>query len=150
MSINRVIVSGNLSRDAELRKTQGGMAILSIGLAVNDRRKNPQTGAWEDYTNWVDCAMFGKRAESLANSLVKGTKICVEGKLRWSQWQARDGQTRSKLEVIVEEIEFMSRGQQGNRQQQYNGGMQQASTSTAGPVIDIEPADSMYPDDLPF
>ena len=152
MSINRVTVSGNLSRDGELRRTQGGMAILSLGLAVNDRRKNPQTGEWDDYTNWVDCTMFGKRAESLANSLVKGTKICVDGKLRWSQWQAKDGSKRSKLEVIVDEIEFMSRNQ-GNAQQQGRPpriGGYQASTSNAGPVIDIEPESSVFDDDIPW
>ena len=108
MSINRVIISGNLTRDPELRQTQSGMAVLSFGVAVNDRRKNPSTGEWEDYPNFVDCTMFGARANSLANYLSKGTKVSIEGKLRWSQWE-RDGQKRSKLEVIVDELEFMSR-----------------------------------------
>ena len=107
MSINRVIISGNLTRDPELRSTQSGMAVLSFGVAVNDRRKNPTTGEWEDYPNFVDCTMFGARANSLSQYLSKGTKVSIEGKLRWSQWE-RDGQKRSKLEVIVDEIEFMS------------------------------------------
>ena len=88
MSINRVIISGNLTRDPELRQTQSGMAVLSFGVAVNDRRKNPSTGEWEDYPNFVDCTMFGARANSLANYLSKGTKVSIEGKLRWSQWNA--------------------------------------------------------------
>ena len=117
MSINRVNISGNLTRDPELRQTQGGMAILSLGVAVNDRRKNQQTGEWEDVPNFVDCVVFGTRAEKLAQFLAKGSKVAIEGKLRWSQWE-RDGAKRSKLEVIVDEIEFMSRGQQGQRQQQ--------------------------------
>ena len=107
MSINRVIISGNLTREPELRRTQGGMAILSFGVAVNDRRWNQETGEWEDYANFVDCTMFGNRAESLSNYLSKGTKVAIEGKLRWSQWE-REGQKRSKLEVIVDELEFMS------------------------------------------
>ena len=107
MSINRVIISGNLTREPELRRTQGGMAILSFGVAVNDRRWNQETGEWEDYANFVDCTMFGNRAESLSNHLSKGTKVAIEGKLRWSQWE-REGQKRSKLEVIVDELEFMS------------------------------------------
>ena len=107
MSINRVIISGNLTRDPELRQTQSGMAVLSFGVAVNDRRKNPSTGEWEDYPNFVDCTMFGARANSLAQYLSKGTKVSIEGKLRWSQWE-RDGQKRSKIEVIVDELEFMS------------------------------------------
>ena len=69
MSINRVIISGNLTRDPELRQTQSGMAVLSFGVAVNDRRKNPSTGEWEDYPNFVDCTMFGARANSLAQYL---------------------------------------------------------------------------------
>ena len=107
MSINRVIISGNLTRDPELRSTQSGMDVLSFGVAVNDRRRNPQTNEWEDYPNFVDCTMFGNRARSLAQYLSKGTKVSIEGKLRWSQWE-RDGQKRSKLEVIVDELEFMS------------------------------------------
>ena len=117
LSINRVNISGNLTRDAELRHTQGGMAVLSMGVAVNDRRKNPQTGEWEDYANFVDCTMFGPRAEKLAQHLTKGTKVAIEGKLHWSQWE-KDGAKRSKLEVVVDEIEFMSRGQQQRQQQQ--------------------------------
>ena len=110
MSINRVNISGNLTRDPGLRATTGGTQVLSFGMAVNDRRKNQRTGEWEDYPNFVDCTMFGSRAEKVSRYLTKGCKVAVEGKLRYSQWE-RDGQRRSKLEVIVEEIEFMSRQQ---------------------------------------
>ena len=117
MSINKVIISGNLTRDPELRATAGGMQVMSLGVAVNDRRKNQQTGEWEDYPNFVDCTMFGTRAESLARFLSKGTKVAIEGKLRWSQWE-RDGQKRSKLEVVVDDLEFMSSRPQGAPMQQ--------------------------------
>lgn len=117
MSINKVFISGNLTRDCELRSTATGTQILNIGVAVNDRRKNQQTGEWEDVPNFVDCVMFGSRAEKLAQFLSKGTKVAIEGKLRWSQWE-KDGAKRSKLEVIVDEIEFMSRGGQQRQQQQ--------------------------------
>lgn len=112
MSINRVCISGNLTRDPELRATASGMQVLGFGVAVNDRRKNPQSGEWEDYPNFVDCTMFGARAEALGRYLSKGTKVSIEGKLRYSSWE-RDGQRRSKLEVIVDEIEFMSRREPG-------------------------------------
>ena len=117
MSINKVIISGNLTRDPELRATAGGMQVMSLGVAVNDRRKNQQTGEWEDFPNFVDCTMFGTRAESLARFLSKGTKVAIEGKLRWSQWE-RDGQKRSTLEVVVDDLEFMSSRQQGAPMQQ--------------------------------
>ena len=116
MSINRAMISGNLTRDADLRSTQGGMAIMGFGVAVNDRRKNQQTGEWEDYPNFVDCTMFGTRAEKLQPYMTKGTKVAVEGKLRYSSWE-QEGQRRSKLEVIVDEIEFMSSRQQDAPQQ---------------------------------
>ena len=104
MSINRVSLSGNLTRDPELRSTTSGSQVLSFGIAVNDRRRNAQ-GEWEDVPNYVDCVVFGARAESLSRFLAKGQKIVLEGKLRWSQWE-RDGQKRSKLEVIVDNLDF--------------------------------------------
>lgn len=142
MSINRVIISGNLTREPQLRRTQSGMAILGFGVAVNDRRKDPQSGEWSDYANFVDCTMFGNRAESLSNYLSKGMKVAIEGKLRYSTWE-RDGQKRSKLEVVVDELEFMLSRDGGQR-----GGAYQASTSTAGPEIGI--GTSVYDEDIPF
>ena len=118
MSINRVCISGNLTRDAELRRTQGGMSILSFSVAVNERRKNNQTGEWDDYPNYIDCSMFGTRVEKISGSLTKGTKVSIEGKLRYSSWE-RSGQKHSKVEVIVDEIEFMSKRQR-QEQQPYN------------------------------
>lgn len=113
MSINRVNITGNLTRDPELRATAGGTQILAFGVAVNDRRKNPQTGAWEDVPNFVDCIVFGQRAEAVSRFISKGSKVAIEGKLRYSSWETKEGQRRSKLEVIVDEIDFMSRqGQQ--------------------------------------
>ena len=108
MSINKVFISGNLTRDCELRATASGTQVLSFGVAVNDRRRNPQSGEWEDYPNFVDVTVFGARAEALSRYLSKGTKVALSGKLRYSSWE-RDGQKRSKLEVIAEEIEFLSR-----------------------------------------
>ena len=139
MSINRVVISGNLTREPELRRTQSGMAILNMGVAVNDRRKDPQTGEWADYANFVDCVLFGKRAEALSNSLAKGMKVAIEGKLRWSQWE-KDGQKRSKLEVTVDEIEFMSRAQRSE--------FDDPSRSSSGPVIEVDA--TVYDDDCPF
>ena len=152
MSINRVIISGNLTRDPDLRSTARGMAVLSLGVAVNDRRRNQQTGEWEDYPNFVDCTMFGTRAESLARFLSKGTKVTIEGKLRWSQWE-RDGQKRSKLEVVVDDLEFMS-SRNGGQQGGYNNGgygnqsYAPAAPAPAAPVI--ETSSSVYDEDIPF
>ena len=115
MSINRVILTGNLTRDPELRRTQSGMAVMSLGMAVNDRRKNPQSGEWEDYANFIDLTMFGTRAEAVSSYLRKGSKVGIDGKLRYSTWE-RDGQKRSKLEVIVDDLELLTPRDGGNRQ----------------------------------
>ena len=145
MSINRVIISGNLTRDPELRQTSGGLPVLGFGVAVNDRRRNQQTGEWEDYPNFVDCTMFGTRAQSVSQFLHKGSKVAIEGKLRWSQWE-RDGQKRSKIEVISDELEFMS---------QRDGGSNAAMPSAAGGMDTAAPAApavnaSVYDEDIPF
>lgn len=113
MSINRVTITGNLTRDPELRSTAGGMSVLKMGVAVNDRRKNQQSGEWEDYANFIDVTMFGARAEAVSRYLSKGTKVAIEGKLRWSQWESPQGDKRSKVEVVADEIEFLSRDNSG-------------------------------------
>lgn len=135
MSINRVNLSGNLTRDPELRMTKGGKQVLSFGLAVNDRMRNQQTGEWEDRPNFVDCIIFGNRAEAVAKYVSKGSKVAVEGRLRYSSWEAKDGSRRSKLEVIVDEIEFMSG--RGKAQQE-------------APSGDEQPPADVYDEDIPF
>ena len=82
--INRVNVTGHLTRDPEVRVTAGGTTIAGFGIAVNDRRKNQQTGEWEDSPNFVDCTVFGNRAESLSRILTKGMFVCIEGRIHWS------------------------------------------------------------------
>ena len=169
MSINHVSISGNLTRDAELRRTQSDMAVLGFCVAVNDRRKNPRTGEWEDYPNFIDCAMFGNRADSIQKYLVKGSKVSIDGKLRWSQWE-RDGQKRSKIEVIVDELEFMSSrnadaqatgysnqapANQGYAAPSYNNNASSYGNASYGnangyaaPAIDA--SSSVYDEDIPF
>ncbi len=142
MSINRVVISGNLTRDPELRSTASGLPVLGLGVAVNDRKKNQQTGEWEDYPNFIDCTMFGPRAESVSRFLSKGAKVAIEGKLRWSQWE-RDGQKRSKIEVIIDEIEFMSSKSESN-----GGGFIPSAPHTNAPEINVN--SSVYDEDIPF
>ena len=139
MSINRVIVSGNLTRDPEVRTTASGNPVMGFGIAVNDRRKNSQTGEWEDYPNFIDCTMFGARAQSVSRFLSKGSKEAIEGKLRWSQWETNEGQKRSKIEIIVDEIEFMS---------SISNGAQVPATASA-PAVDPMTS-TLYDDDIAF
>ena len=129
MSINRVNISGNLTRDPELRSLPSGTQVLSFGVAVNDRVRNQTTGNWEDRPNYVDCVVFGNCAEPLNRFLSKGSKVAIEGKLRWSQWQDKQtGSNRSKLEVVVDQVEFLSPRDQDQQQ----GGYQPSASQGQG------------------
>ena len=148
MSINRVMISGNLTRNSELRQRQSGGGVLTFSMAVNDRRKNAQTGEWEDYPTYVDCVLFGKRAEKLQVYLAKGTKVAVEGKLRYSSWENQNGEKRSKLEVIADEVEFLSRAERAA-----GAGQQQAYGAPVRPMTGMvtEPIEAtLYDDSIPF
>lgn len=158
MSINKVMITGNLTRDAELRQTPSGTSILSFGVAVNDRRRNQQTGEWEDYANFIECTIFGRRAQALSQYLVKGTKVAIEGRLHYSSWEDRNsGQRRSKVDVTVDEIEFMSSRNGGGSGSSYGGGSSYGNASyNNAPAqrsqnIPEPPAPSAYDDeDIPF
>lgn len=161
MSINRVNITGNLTRDPELRSTAGGMAVLGFGVAVNDRRKNQQTGQWEDYPNFVDCTMFGNRAEALSRILRKGMKVAIEGKLRYSSWEDKNGGgRRSKLEVIPDEVELLSQNANAQQQQQQYASQgyqpqayapQQAPQAPQqAPQQPVQQSMDVYDEDIPF
>lgn len=117
MSINKWVGTGNLARDPELKATSGGTQVISFTVAVNERIK--KGNEWQDYTNWVDCVMYGNRAQSLARLLKKGTKVAVEGKWHQDRWE-KDGQKRSRWEVVLSEVELMQQkdDQQQDQQQQ--------------------------------
>lgn len=134
MSLNKVVLSGNLGADAELRYTKSGNPVVSFSLAVNERTQQSD-GTWGDYTNWPDCVMFGKRAEALSPWLRKGTKISLTGRIHTRSYQ-RDGQNVKRWEVRVEDVELMQHKRE-----------QQAPTETqAQPTA--EP--SIYDSDIPF
>lgn len=153
MSINHVSISGNLTRSPELRSTTGGTSILSFGIAVNERVKNGSTGEWEDHPNFFDCVMFGKRADSLSRILDKGMKVAVSGRLRYSSWE-KDGQKRSKVEVIADEIDLMQRrdgagDNRGSNPDNYSGGYQNGPQNGSRGSSGAYQTDT-YDDDIPF
>lgn len=134
--LNSVTIGGNMTRDAELRYTPSGTAVLSFRVAVNESRKVDDS--WEDYPNFIDCVMFGKRAESVSDYLRKGVYVAVTGRLHQSRWE-KDGQNRSKIEVMVDNLHFESKGAKS---------AETGSTyySEAGAKND----DGIYDEDIPF
>lgn len=154
MSINKVMATGNLTRDPELRATPAGTQVLHFGIAVNDRAKNQQTGEWEDRPNFVDCVIFGARADAMSRILAKGMKVAVEGRLRYSAWQDKEGNRRSKLEVVVDEIDLMTARAAAQQPAQ---GASQAYTASApqgrprpARVAQTPPPADVYDEGFPF
>lgn len=144
MGINRVCISGNLTRDPQLRASQSGTSVLSFGMAVNERTKQPD-GNWGDKANFVDCVVFGNRADALAKFLTKGTKVAIEGRLSYSSWE-KDGQKRSKLEVIVDDLELMSR----KNTQETTEVVQEPFYATTPSQPTAQPQTAQYDADIPF
>lgn len=104
-NFNKVILLGNVTRDFETRHTQGGMMIAKFGMAVN--RNWTQNGERKESTCFVDLTVFGKTAELMAQHLRKGSPVFVEGRLELQQWEDKEGNKRSKHEVVVENFQFV-------------------------------------------
>ena len=104
MSINTVTVSGNLTKDSELKQTKGGN-LLSGSICVNERVKGAD-GNWGDKPCYIDWTLFGPRADKLVGFLTKGTKVCITGSLTYDSWTDKGGNKRNKLSIIVREVEF--------------------------------------------
>jgi single-strand DNA-binding protein len=166
-SFNRVILIGNLTRDPELRYLQSGMAVVDLGLAVNDKRKNA-AGEWVDETTFVDVTVWGRTAEVAGEYLTKGSPVFIEGRLKLDTWET-EGQKRSKLKVVCEKMQLIgAKGQGGQggpaaggrppmsrpagQGNQYNQSNQADQYSQPAPPDDFgaPPSDMPSGDDIPF
>ena len=141
-SFNKVILLGNLTRDPQLSYTPSQTAIVDFGIAMNRRWKGPD-GTEKEETCFVDCRMFGRRAEVINKYFKKGGPIFIEGRLTFDSWQGQDGSKRSKLRVTVENFEFVGGGNRQGAQQ--GGGYQGGAGQTDEPAGNDAPAD-----DIPF
>ena len=101
---NTVTLIGNVTRDPELRFTASGQALASFGLAVNRRWQNRQTQAWEEATSFFDVVCWAQLAENAAESLPKGTRVIVTGRMEQRSWETQEGEKRSKIEVVADEL----------------------------------------------
>ncbi len=146
MSINNVIISGNLTRNAELRTSKSGVHVSEFCIAVNERVRNAN-GEYEDYPNFIDCVLFGKRAESLSQYLTKGLKVAVSGNLSQQRWTDDKGNNRSRIRVIVNELDLMSRIQQAQQVQQQPATQNNQQQFVANSP---EPAIEFANEDIPF
>jgi single-strand DNA-binding protein len=104
-NINRVVLTGNLTRDPELRSTSGGTSVCSLRIAVNSRRK--EGDQWVDRPNYFDITVWGTQGENCAQYLSKGRPVAVDGRLDWREWEAQDGTKRQAVEIIADTVQFL-------------------------------------------
>ena len=104
-NINVVVITGNLTRDPELRSTPGGTSVCKLRVAVNSRRKEGQE--WVDKPNFFDVTVWGAQGENCANYLSKGRPVAVEGRLDWREWEDKEGNKRQSVEVIANSVQFL-------------------------------------------
>lgn len=113
ISLNRVTLVGNLTKDPELRALASGTSVCKLRLAVNTRIKDKETGQWEDRPNYFDVTCWGATAENVAKYCTKGSGVLVDGELRWREWKADDGTNRQAVDVNAQKVIFMGGGKGG-------------------------------------
>src|SRR2546423_9777401 len=105
-NINRVVLTGNLTRDPELRNTPSGTPVCSLRIACNTRRKDA-SGEWVDKPNYFDVTVWGAQGENCATYLSKGRPVAVDGRLEWREWETQDGAKRQSVDIIAASVQFL-------------------------------------------
>ena len=153
-NINRVILTGNLTRDPELRSLPSGTSVCSLRVAVNTRRKD-QSGEWVDKPNYFSVTVWGAQGDNCARYLSKGRPVAIDGRLEWREWEAKEGGKRESIEIVADSVQFLGGREEGGG----NGnGFQQRSdvpVDTADFQPTAAPSGGSAPstpseDDIPF
>lgn len=143
MNINRVVLTGNLTHDPDLRTLPSGAKVCGLRLASNTRRRRPD-GGWEDKANYFDIRVWGAQGEACARFLTRGRSVAVDGRLEWREFEGRDGQKRQSVEIIADTVEFLAAPSERGR----------TSDDTAEPLphpaASYENVPSPADDDIPF
>ena len=155
-NMNVVVITGNLTRDPELRHTGGGTAVCELRVAVNSRRKDGQTGEWVDKPNYFNVTVWGAQGENCANYLSKGRPVAVEGRLDWREWEAKDGSgKRQAVQIVANTVQFLG-SRDGAGGGNGNGGGFTPSSDVPADTSDFEGAPAGGSgggggeDDIPF
>lgn len=150
-NINRVIITGNLTADPELRSLPSGTSVCKLRVACNTRRKDGASGEWVDKPNYFDVTVWGAQGENCARYLAKGRGVAVDGRLEWREWESDAGK-RSAIDIIADSVQFLGGGQG-------EGGGQQSRSFTPQSDVPVDtsdfataPAGGSAPseDDIPF
>ena len=145
-TINRVILTGNLTADPELSTLPSGTSVCRLRLAVNRRYKDQSTGEWSEKPNFFDIKVWGAQGENCAQYLSKGRPVAVDGRLEWSEWESQDGGKRSKVEVVADTVQFL--GSRSDNEGGGGSGFRATTELTPDPVAFTGAAAS--DDDIPF
>ena len=116
-NINRVVMTGNLTADPELRSLPSGMSVCSLRIACNTRRKDQASGEWVDKPNYFNVTVWGAQGENAARYLSKGRPVAIDGRLEWREWEAQDGAKRQAVDIIADSVQFL-----GSRDDASGGG----------------------------
>jgi single-strand DNA-binding protein len=146
-NINRVVLTGNLTRDPELRNLPSGMAVCSLRIACNTRRKD-NSGNWVDKPNYFDVTVWGAQGENCAQYLSKGRPLAVDGRLEWREWDDKEGHKRQSVDIIADSVQFL-----GSREGGENGGRFTPQTDVPADTGDFASApagNQGNDDDIPF
>ena len=111
--INRVVLLGNLTKDPEIRALPSGTNVCRMRVACSTRRRNAETGDWEDKSNFFDVSVFGASGEACGTFLEKGRPVAVDGRLDWHEWETAEGQRRQSVEIIADSVQFLGSGRPG-------------------------------------
>ncbi|MEO6858735.1 MAG: single-stranded DNA-binding protein [Solirubrobacteraceae bacterium] len=152
-NINRVTITGNLTRDPELSTLPtSGTTVCSLRVACNGRRKNSESGQWEDQPNYFDVTVWGAQGENCSRYLSKGRPVAIDGRLRWREWTTQEGQKRQAVDIIAETVQFL-----GGRDDAGNGnGFSSGPRATESDVpidtgdFDRTPVNAGADEDIPF
>lgn len=146
-NINRVVLTGNLTRDPELRTTPSGTSVCSLRLACNTRRRDA-SGDWVDKPNFFDVTVWGAQGENCANYLQKGRPVALDGRLEWREWEDGQGNKRQAVDIIADSVQFL-----GSREGGENGGRYAPQSDIPVDSSDLAPAPAgggNRDDDIPF
>ena len=135
-NINRVVLTGNLTKDPDLRATPSGTPVCSLRLACNGRRKNNETNQWEDQPNYFDITVWGAQGENCSKYLTKGRGVAIDGRLQWREWTDQSGNKRQSVDIIAENVQFL-----GGRDDAGNGNGFSSSARVAESDVPIDTGD---------
>jgi single-strand DNA-binding protein len=153
-NINRVVMTGNLTRDPDLRATQSGMSVCSLRIACNTRRKGAG-GEWEDKPNFFDVTVWGAQGENCARYLAKGRPVAIDGRLEWREFEDRTGQRRQAIDIIADSVQFLGGRDEGGAGNGFAGPRQDVAGGGDVPIDSQDFRSAPAPtapadDDIPF